>query len=181
MYRMANLCVGAGALLLTGCVVVNPANVSVGGVLGSPEYRPAAGADPTVRETAYAHDLRKVIRQQDGVVKALQKHDWEELTDEATDWSKYTRILMGQAETSHDPGRFRRQTNELLSAQGELLQAAHRRDAARCEAALSRCGRLLDRLSIDFPQTVPAHRPTVTRTESSARPPRAASDETRVP
>ena len=112
------------ALALSGCVMVNPSNVSVTG-FGSQSSSSKAPATP---RTAYADALEKVIGQQEKVAHELGKRDWEELDEEANDWVEYTRTLLGYADTSHDPQLFRQYGDELLAATREVQRAAGQRD-----------------------------------------------------
>jgi len=158
----------AALLACAGCVTVNPSNVHVSGILGSSNPPATASPSATPREPAYAHALRKVIRQQDKVAKELERRDWPELVDESGDWVAYSRSLIGYADTSHDPAKFRQRANALLAATQALRRAAGQRDARACKRALEACDPPLDQLCRDFPlvitptrqaprQTTPAH------------------------
>ena len=164
-------------LAYAGCVTVNPSNVHVSGILGSSAPPATASPAATPRESAYAHALKKVIHQQDKVAKELERRDWSELVDESGDWVEYTRSLIGYADTSHDPTRFRQHANKLLAATQAVRRAARQRDARACERALEACDPPLDQLCRDFPLTVSPARQAPRRTgpaqkQSNQQPPR---------
>ena len=144
----------AALLSCGGCVTVNPSNVHVSGILGSSS--PPAPASPAagVREPAYAHALKKVIHQQEKVAKELERRDWSELADESNDWIEYVRSLIGYADTSQNPAKFRQRANALLSATQALRRTAGQRDARACERALEACDPPLNQLCRDFPLVV---------------------------
>ncbi len=148
-------------LAVSGCVMVNPSDVQISAspvpvVVGEPR--------PAVPETAYAHGLRKVLRQQETVAKEFSKRDWHELSQEANDWAAYTRELQGYAHTSADPARFRRYCDQLLQQIRRIDDAAARRDGPGCEQAIRGCDPILNQLSRDFPTAIvpaaPAPRPS---------------------
>jgi len=143
--------VACPVIALAGCVVVNPSNVSVSG------FNSARGDSPP--EAPYASSLQKVIRQQQKVAAAVAERDWNEVTDKTTDWMQYARTLLGYANTSHDPARFRAYCNDLLKAIEAIHGAAARQDARSCQQALRSCDPILDRFSADFPLVMPAGQP----------------------
>jgi hypothetical protein len=159
----------AASLACAGCVTVNPSNVHVSGILGSSTPPATESPAATPREPAYAHTLRKVIHQQDKVAKELERRDWSELVDESGDWVEYTRSLIGYADTSHDPTRFRQHANKLLAATQAVRRAARQRDARACERALEACDPPLDQLCRDFPLTVSPARQAPKRTGPAHR------------
>jgi len=113
------------------------------------------GSSPRERRTPYARELEKVIRQQSNGAKNLQKRDWEELSDALGDWTKSTRKLMGQANTSANPARMKEYCTQLLGEIQILQGAAQARDAKAAQAALDRTGPWLNRLSSEFPLKEP--------------------------
>jgi len=139
---------------MSGCVVVHPTNVSLTGI-GSPASR---HPDEPVTETPYADALRKVERQQHRVAHELEKGDWKELADEAGDWLEYTRELLGYANSSHDPARFRKYTTQLLAHVRRFRSAAYERNAEACRRALAACDPILDDFFRDFPLTTDRRR-----------------------
>lgn len=161
-HQYLTLC--AVLLVCIGCVTVNPSNVHVSGILGSSSSPATAGPASSSREPAYAPALRKVIQQQDKVAKELQRRDWSELADESGDWVEYTRALIGYADTSHDPAKFRQRTDALLAATQALRRAAGRHDARACQRALEACDAPLDLLCRDFPLVIAPHRSSPRRT-----------------
>jgi hypothetical protein len=155
--------VAFSAIVLAGCVVVNPSNVSVSGFNSARSDSPPA--------TPYASSLQKVIRQQQKVGAALAERDWNEVTDKTNDWMKYTRTLLGYANTSHDPARFRAYCNDLLKAIEAIHMAAARQDARTCQQALRSCDPILDRFSTDFPLVMPAGKPAAPPPQRQPPPP----------
>jgi hypothetical protein len=143
--------VASWAIVLAGCVVVNPSNVSVSG------FNSARGDSPPA--APYASSLQKVIREQQKVAAAVSESDWEKVADKTNDWMQYTRTLLGYANTSHDPVRFRAYCNDLLKAIEAIHAAAARQDARSCQQALRSCDPILDRFSADFPLVMPAGQP----------------------
>ncbi|HOB72961.1 MAG TPA: hypothetical protein PKG54_00410 [Phycisphaerae bacterium] len=141
----------------SGCVMVNPGNVRVGGPapieVGSPK--------PSEPMTAYGPTLQKVIAQQDKVLKALRKGKWSKVADEASEWTEYVRTLNGYAGTSHDPEQFHSYCEQLLVHTQAARDAAVREDAVRCEQAIRACDPILNRFSRDFP--ISAVAPPVTK------------------
>ncbi|HSW47206.1 MAG TPA: hypothetical protein VLM89_16705 [Phycisphaerae bacterium] len=160
-------------LWLTGCLAVNPSNVNVNvGGFGSPRR-------DTPPRTPYASALRDAIEQQGAVRVQLNDGDWADAADEVNDWLQYTRTLLGHAETSHDPAKFRAYGNELLAAIERLRQAIARHDMRASQDALRACDPILDKLSRDFPLTAPSPCPAASPSNNQAPPPRSSAD--RVP
>ncbi len=151
------------ALICAGCVVVNPSNVSVSAFDSGPSNAPPA--------TPYASALQTVTKQQSAVRAEVDAQDWAEANDEIDDWVTDTRKLMGYADTSHDPGRFRAYGNELLTAIERLRQAVARHDARASRTALSACDPVLNKFSRDFPLTEPAGQPPPASSHPPARTP----------
>jgi len=156
IYPYLLLC--AAILACVGCVTVNPSNVHVSGSIGSSHPPGTAAPAASVREPAYAPALRKVIHQQEKVAKELQKRDWPELLDESNDWIKYTRALIGYADTSHDPVKFRQRADALLAATEAIRRAAGQHDGNACQRALNACDMPLNQLCRDFPLAITPHR-----------------------
>jgi len=161
------------AMVLAGCVVVNPSNVSVSG------FNSARGDSPP--EAPYASSLQKVIREQQKVASAVAESDWEKVTDKANDWMRYTRTLLGYANTSHDPVRFRGYCSDLLKAIEAIHAAAARQDARTCQQALRSCDPILDRFARDFPLTQPTARSAPPPAEHRTPPPPPKSAGNQVP
>ena len=152
----SNTCIrflaAAAALVCAGCVVVNPSNVNVSGFSsGRGDSGPPA--------TPYAAALRDVTRQQEAVRTEINDRDWIEAGEEIDDWVQYTRKLIGYAETSRDPARFRAYGNELLAAIERLRQAVQRQEPRGSLEALRACDPILNRFSRDFPLTASAGPP----------------------
>lgn len=151
----------------SGCVMVNPGDVRVGGPapieVGSPK--------PSEPKTAYGPMLQKVIAQQDKVLKQLRRGNWSQVVDEAGDWTEYVRTLNGYAGTSHDPARFHAYCEQLLVHTQTARDAGVRNDAIRCEQAIRACDPILNQFSRDFP--ISAVAPPVARPAqpASSRPP----------
>ncbi|MBP7936032.1 MAG: hypothetical protein KA354_15420 [Phycisphaerae bacterium] len=163
------------ATVAAGCVLVNPSNVHLGAVMASPSPSEPGSTSPSVRETAYASALKRVMHQEEKVVKQLQKRDWEDLLEECSAWMEYTRKLVGYADTSQDPVRFRQYGQELLVAIEEIRTAAQAHDANASQAAIRRCDPILDRYSHDFPLSVVPVQPGTVPSDSRAwTPPESA-------
>lgn len=152
-----------------GCVTVNPSNVHVSGFISSPTPPAPTSPSASAREPAYAPALRKVIGQQEKVAKELQRRDWEELVDESNDWVKYSRALIGYADTSHNPPQFRRRADALLAATEAVRRAAARHDARACQRALDACNVPLDQLCREFPMVIDSGRPAPRQTARADR------------
>lgn len=172
---------GLVAVAATGCVMVNPSNVHMGAVMASPSPSEPGSASSSMRETAYASSLKRVIHQEEKVVKRLQERDWEDLLDECSTWMEDARKLTGYANTSHDPTRFRQYGNELMVEIEGARLAAQSHDAGQCQAAVRRCDPILNKFSRDFPLAVAPAQPIPARpgTPTQGSPP--GSRDTRVP
>jgi hypothetical protein len=134
----------AAGVAFAGCVVVNPSNVSVSGFnSGRSDAGPPA--------TPYASALRDVIDQQAAVRTEINDRDWVEANEEIDDWVQDTRKLIGYADTSRDPARFRAYGNELLAGIERLRTAVNRQDGRAAMDALNACDPILDKYSRDFP------------------------------
>lgn len=134
----------------TGCVIVNPRNVQVGGSYdgGVARVRENPGEAP------YAAALHRVLRQQRRVADEFQQQDWNDLADESNDWASYTRVLAGYADTTNDPRRFRSYCDQLLAQSEAMRTGAVRRDPMMCDRALRGSDPILNRLSQEFPTQV---------------------------
>lgn len=152
----------------SGCVMVNPGDVSVGGPGPIQVGRPK----PTEAMTPYGATLQKVIKQQDKVLKQLRKGHWSQTVDEAGDWTEYVRTLNGYAGTSHDPARFHAYCEQLLVHTQAARDAAVRSDAIRCEQAIRACDPILNSFSRDFP--ISAAAPPARPAPAASTPPRPA-------
>ena len=141
------------ALFCAGCVVVNPSNVSVGG------FTAYSNGDSGPPATPYASALQKVIRQQEPVAKQVNKAKWDNAAEDINDWAQYTRKLLGYADTSRDPARFRAYGNELLAAIERLRLAVNRHDSRAAHDALNACNPILDKFSRDFPMVASPNPP----------------------
>lgn len=150
MIRCALAMAGMTLLLSTGCLIVNPSDVSV---TASPVPLVVASPEPSEPQMPYGPALSRVIRQQDKVTGALVESDWEDLIDEAGDWTRYVRQLSGYADTTHERALFRKHCDRLLAQINQVRDAAIRRDTARCQAAIRDCNPILDELSREFPVT----------------------------
>jgi hypothetical protein len=156
-----------------GCVIVHPQEVHVAAspmpvYVDSPERVPY---DPV---EAYQYNVHRVIRQPGNVAKELEKQEWDDVVDEASDWMKYTRELDTYAPMSRDPKRFQNCCSQLLTHMERLRSAAFRHDRVACERALHACEPLLDQLG-RIPPAPPQPAPT---TPSPTAPPPNSS---RVP
>ena len=175
------LAFGLSMVLVAGCVMVNPSNVHMGGVMASPSPSDPGSASSSLRETAYASSLKRVIHQEEKVVKKLQERDWEDLLKESSTWMEDTRKLLGYADTSQDPARFRQYGNELLVAMEGVRTTAQAHDASGCQLAIRRCDPILDRFSRDFPLSVVPSRPVPARSDAPARATQPTNRDVRVP
>jgi hypothetical protein len=177
------ICVALGFIVAfsLGCVMVNPSNVHMGGVMASPSPSEPGSASPSLRETAYASALKRVAHQEEKVVKQLQERDWEDLLRECGTWMEDARKLVGYADTSQDPPKFRQYGNELLVAIEGVRTAAQAHDATGCQAAIRRCDPVLNEFSRDFPLTVLPARSAPARSDSPTRVPQAVNREPRIP
>lgn len=142
----------AAAFACSGCVVVNPSNVSVSGFN-------TRRSDPGPPATPYASALRDVIKQQTAVRTEINDRDWVEAGEEIDDWAQLARKLVGYADTSRDPARFRAYGNELLGAIERLRLAVGRQDAQTATNALNACDPILNKFSRDFPLVAPTEPP----------------------
>lgn len=176
-----HLVLGLAAVVAAGCVMVNPSNVHMGGVMASPSPSEPGSASSSLRDTAYASPLKRVIHQEEKVVKQLQERDWEDLLKESSTWMEDTRKLIGYAGTSQDPPRFRQYGNELLVAIEGVRTAAQAHDANGCQQAILRCDPILNQFSRDFPLSVVVARPIPARSDAPARATQPVSREVRVP
>lgn len=164
----------AAVFACSGCVVVNPSNVSVGG------FSTRRG-DPGPPETPYASALRDVIEQQAAVRTEINDRDWVEAGEEIDDWAQLVRKLVGYADTSRDPIRFRAYGNELLGAIERLRLAVGRQDAQAAVNALNACDPILNKFSRDFPLVAPSDPPQTkgdqqqSHVSPGASPPRSGS------
>jgi len=147
-YALAMICVVM--LTTTGCIIVNPSEVSLS---ASPVPIVVASAEPSEPQTPYGPALKRVIHQQHKVVEALDECDWAEVIDEAGDWTEYIRVLSGYADTTHDRALFRQCCDQLLAQIKQIRDAAIRRDAVRCQTAIRGCDPIMDKLSREFPVT----------------------------
>jgi len=154
MRAIQYLSVYAILLVCVGCVTVNPSNVHVSGSIGSSSPRAMATPVVSLHEPAYAPTLRKVIHQQEKVAKELQRRDWPELLDESNDWVEYSRALIGYADTSHNPVKFRQRVDALLAATEALRRTVGQHDIRTCQRALDACNAPLDQLCRDFPLVI---------------------------
>ena len=159
-------------LLLPGCVIVNPGDVEFAASPVSVQVPSPIASDPMDR---YADYRERNLRQPAKVREALDERDWEDVIDEAADWTRYCRVLLGYSDQTHDPVKFRNVTYDLLRETESLRQAAVLRDVTGCERALSNADGLLDRMSRDFPIS---GRPTQTRPPQASR---SASPSAHVP
>jgi hypothetical protein len=147
------LVVAAGVVLgaVAGCF---NANVRVPDVqVNVPsEY---GGGSSNERRMPYAKELEKVIGQQKSVEKELKARDWEDLSDEVSDWVNYTRKLMGKADTSRNPAKMKEYCAQLLKDMEAMQRTARAHDAKGSQAALERIDPWLNRLSAEFPLSEP--------------------------
>lgn len=171
MRPVPSICLVLGLLSVgaAGCVMINPSDVNLGAVMASPSPSDPGSASSSTRETPYASALKRVIHQEEKVVKQLQERDWEDLLEACSSWMADTRKLVGYADTSQDPQRFRQYGNELLVAIEGVRTAAQAHDAASCQAAIRRCDPLLDRFVRDFPLSAVRDRPASPRSDSAWR------------
>jgi hypothetical protein len=150
MIRCALAMMGVVLLASSGCLIVNPSEVSL---TASPAPLIVTTPEPSEPQTAYGPALTRVIRQQDKVVAALNECDWEDVIDEAGDWTEYVRVLSGYADTTHDRALFRECCDQLLSQIKQIRDSAIRRDFVRCQAAIRSSDPILDKLGREFPVT----------------------------
>jgi hypothetical protein len=137
---------------LSGCVMVNPSNVHV---FASPGPAVVPAPSQTVPHTPYGDALERAIKQEERVVKELQKQDWKDLAKESAEWTRRLRILSGYADTSADPAKFRRYCERMLEQTQLIQDAALRYDAAGCQDAIRTIDPLLSQFTRDFPVAVP--------------------------
>jgi hypothetical protein len=149
--RLAACCVFAVLYFVSsGCVVVNPK----GDVHMSPWPESWNLGGKKKNQTAYGPSLDTVVKQQDKIVKKLQKQDWTGLLDDTTKWTQDVRELQTYANTTYDPARFHQYCDNLLVQTQTIRDAALRQDPVACNAALHNCDPILDRMSRDFPTNV---------------------------
>lgn len=182
MTKTGAILASAAAVLAleAGCVTVNPSDVNVG-VVHSPAPPGGPRGDLTTGELPYAHPFRKVLRQQEEVRQELAGRDWEELTEEAGDWVRYTRELTTHADASHDPAVFRRLCGQLLTAAESLRRAAAYHDARGCAEAIDAADPVLDEFSRTFPLSRPAAMPPPAPVPASPPAPDRETSPARIP
>jgi len=148
MYRLCYLLMIISVFVVAGgCVIVNPADVQI-------SASPAPFTikhDDSKHYTPYGRALERVIRQQDKVIKELNKGKWEHVVDETGDWTEQVRALNGHAGHSSDPPKFRRYCEQLLGHTQAARNAAMRADAAGCDRAIRACDPILNQFSRDYP------------------------------
>ena len=137
-------------LAITGCLIVNPAEVSL---TASPMPLIVTSPKASEPQTPYGPALTRVIRQQEKLIEAVDDLDWSDVIDEAGDWTRYVRVLSGYADTTHDRALFRECCDQLLLGIRQVRDAGIRRDSIRCQAAIRGCDPVLDKLGREFPVT----------------------------
>lgn len=153
MSRFVVLFVLAVGIVLGGSAGCFNANVRVPDVqINTSDY--GAGSS-NERRTPYAKELEKVLNQQKGVEKSLKKRDWEDVLSDVSDWTTYTRKLMGKADTSKNPARMKECCRGLLSEMDTMQKAARAHDAKGTQAGIDRAQSWLNRLSAEFPLSEP--------------------------
>ena len=99
----------------------------------------------------YGPDLERVVKQEEKVVKRLQKQDWKGLLEDTTTWTQQVRTLAGYSHTTYDPARFRTYCDQLLVQTQSIRDAALHQDPVACNTAILGCDPVLNRLSSEFP------------------------------
>lgn len=150
MFRFICIVLACTMLASTACVIVHPQQVHVA---ASPAPVYVDAPEPYDPHAAYHYHMKSVLSQQAKVAKQLEEGEWDDVLDEANDWTKYTRTLNTYANTSNDPKRFRQCCAQLLVEIERLRSAAVRRDTGACERTLRTCDPLLNQLSRYAPVT----------------------------
>jgi hypothetical protein len=135
----------------TGCIVIS---AKAPKVCHRP-HPPAAKPAHAVRYTPYAHALERVLGQEGTVERELRRRDWHELSDEISDWQRYTRRLAGLADTTHAPAQMRAHCTALEDLIQRMREGTRQRDAEFVAAALDETAPVLAALAAEFPLTEP--------------------------
>jgi hypothetical protein len=155
-FAMRWSCYGGIAAFLSiscGCVVVNPkGDVKMSAL---PESFAFWKHSSSSGKMPYASTLRRVVDQQDKVVKKLQRQDWTGLVNETNTWTDDIRTLSGYANTTPDPNRFRIYCDQLLAQTQAIRDGALHQDPIACNNAVRGCDPVLNRMASDFPTEGP--------------------------
>ena len=166
--RFVYLILTCGMLATAACVIVHPQRVHVS---ASPPPVYVDSPEPYDPHAAYHYHMKSVLNQQAKLAKQLGEQEWDDVLDEANDWTKYTRTLNTYADMSNDPKRFQQCCAQLLAEIERFRSAAVRRDIGACERALRTCDPLLNQLSRYAPVTATA-KSTPTAAPHNSRPSR---------